>query len=246
MSSACNFGPSGELSRVPQWTGIRCRTPHNTRMRQPIQTSNNTSFHKYWNNYNRLENFIVNKSRAKLSRLSRLWLQVALISVPFMVTNSLILSRLWSQKQCFRVMATDYHTIFPLIEMFHGSESLFLNRFSHDCIWFAGRNYYKHFQNDIWNFDDLLTVHLSLYIPVINQLDAQNFCFTISLFHASTCFEHMCSSSGGKNCIIQPLVSSHLYVAASCTGWESPLSTCNAIFTSWWWAHVLETCIGTK
>jgi len=25
---------------------------------------------------------------------------------------------------------------------------------------------------------------------VINQLDAQNFCFTISLFHASTCFEH--------------------------------------------------------
>ena len=27
-------------------------------------------------------------------------------------------------------------------------------------------------------------------ISVINQLDAQNFCFTISLFHASTCFEH--------------------------------------------------------
>ena len=29
---------------------------------------------------------------------------------------------------------------------------------------------------------------------------------TISLLHASTCFEHMCSSSGGQNCIIQPLV----------------------------------------
>ena len=28
---------------------------------------------------------------------------------------------------------------------------------------------------------------------VVNQLDEQNFCFTISLFHASTCFEHMCS-----------------------------------------------------
>jgi len=26
----------------------------------------------------------------------------------------------------------------------------------------------------------------------MNQLDAQNVCFTISLFHASTCFEHMC------------------------------------------------------
>ena len=26
----------------------------------------------------------------------------------------------------------------------------------------------------------------------------------------ATCFEHMCSSSGGQNCITQPLVSSHL------------------------------------
>ena len=42
-------------------------------------------------------------------------------------------------------------------------------------------------------FDVLLTVHLSIFNSVINQLDAQNVCFTISLFHASTCFEHMCS-----------------------------------------------------
>ena len=34
----------------------------------------------------------------------------------------------------------------------------------------------------------------------INQLDALN--FIMSLFHASTCFEQMCSSSGGQNCII--------------------------------------------
>ena len=40
------------------------------------------------------------------------------------------------------------------------------------------------------NVDVLLTVHLSIFILVINQLDAQNFCITISLFHASTCFEH--------------------------------------------------------
>ena len=40
----------------------------------------------------------------------------------------------------------------------------------------------------------------------INQLDALN--FMMSLFHASICFEHMCSSSGGQNCILQPLVSS--------------------------------------
>jgi len=31
------------------------------------------------------------------------------------------------------------------------------------------------------------------FISVINQLDAQNICFTISLFHASTYFERMCS-----------------------------------------------------
>ena len=42
----------------------------------------------------------------------------------------------------------------------------------------------------VFVFDVLLTVHLSIFILVINQLDAQNFCFTISLFHASTCFEH--------------------------------------------------------
>jgi len=55
-------------------------------------------------------------------------------------------------------------------------------------------------------FDVFLTVHLSIFISVINQLDVQYFCFTISLFHASKCFEHMCSSSGGQNCITQPLV----------------------------------------
>ena len=42
----------------------------------------------------------------------------------------------------------------------------------------------------------------------INQLDALN--FIMSLFHASTCFEHKCSSSGGQNCTIRSLVSSHL------------------------------------
>jgi len=46
------------------------------------------------------------------------------------------------------------------------------------------------------DFDVLLTVHPSIFISVINQLDAQKFCFTISLFHASTCFEHMCSYLG--------------------------------------------------
>ena len=49
--------------------------------------------------------------------------------------------------------------------------------------------------NIIYYFDVLLTVlHLSIFISVINQHVAQNFGFTISLFHASTCLEHICSS----------------------------------------------------
>jgi hypothetical protein len=42
----------------------------------------------------------------------------------------------------------------------------------------------------------------------IHQLDALN--FIITLFQASTCFDHMCSSSGGQKFITQSLVSSHL------------------------------------
>ena len=48
----------------------------------------------------------------------------------------------------------------------------------------------QYWESNQCSFDVLLTVHLSIFISVINQLDAQNFCFTISLFHASTCFEH--------------------------------------------------------
>jgi len=47
-----------------------------------------------------------------------------------------------------------------------------------------------------------------LDVSGINQLDALN--FITSLFQASTCFVHMCLSSGGQNCIIQSLVWSHV------------------------------------
>jgi len=44
-------------------------------------------------------------------------------------------------------------------------------------------------------FDVLLTVHLTTFISVINQIDAQNFCFTISFISclymfSSTCAHH--------------------------------------------------------
>jgi hypothetical protein len=45
---------------------------------------------------------------------------------------------------------------------------------------------------------------------MLTNLMHKIFCFTIRLFHASTCSEYVCSSSGGQNCITQPLVSSQL------------------------------------
>jgi hypothetical protein len=56
----------------------------------------------------------------------------------------------------------------------------------------------------------LLRVRNEILVSVINQIDVQKFCFTLGLFHASTCFEHMCLSSGGQNCITQPLVLTNL------------------------------------
>jgi len=35
-----------------------------------------------------------------------------------------------------------------------------------------------------------VNTRIYIFILVINQLDAQNFSFTVSLFHASTCFKH--------------------------------------------------------
>jgi len=59
----------------------------------------------------------------------------------------------------------------------------------------------------IWYFAD----HASQYIYLnINQLDALN--FLMSSFHACTCFQHIRSSSGGQNCTIQLLVSTHIGV----------------------------------
>ena len=56
-----------------------------------------------------------------------------------------------------------------------------------------------------WYFADRTSQYIYFNI---NQLDALN--FIMSLFHASTCFEHTYASSGGQNCTIQPLVTSHL------------------------------------
>ena len=71
------------------------------------------------------------------------------------------------------------------------------------------------------NFDVLLTMHLSIFISVFNQLDAQNLFhnkfYFMPLHVSSTCVHHQevkitihSSSSGSQNCITQSLVSSQL------------------------------------
>ena len=50
-------------------------------------------------------------------------------------------------------------------------------------------------------FGVLLTVHLSVYISAINELDAQNFRFTISLFLVHETATYMCDDTRG--CITQ-------------------------------------------
>ena len=96
-------------------------------------------------------------------------------------------------------------------------------------------------------FDVLLTVHLSIFISVINQLDAQHFLFYNKFISCLYMFWHMCSSSGGQNCITQPLVSSHcnsylhncilviLDHSLLSVWWYQRL--CNGILTSSWWAQ---------
>ena len=49
--------------------------------------------------------------------------------------------------------------------------------------------------------------NIVITILAINQINAQNLLLSC-LLYAYTCFEHMCSSSGGQNCVIQHLVSS--------------------------------------
>ena len=47
------------------------------------------------------------------------------------------------------------------------------------------------------------------FILVVNQLDAQNLFYSKFYFMPLHVSSTMCSSSGGRNCTIQPLVSSH-------------------------------------
>ena len=78
----------------------------------------------------------------------------------------------------------------------------------------------------IWCICDIFYQSLCVS-SVINNCIPKHGIHTFPVFHTgeegrtncrvSTCFEHMCSSSGGQNCIIQSLVSSHLQVAVPCT-----------------------------
>ena len=96
-------------------------------------------------------------------------------------------------------------------------------------------------ETDFYIFYVLLAVQL-IFILVINQLDIQNFCFTISLFHVSTCFEHhvliirrskLCYAASG---IITPIGGRPVHRTATYRVWWYRMLY-NTILTSWWWTH---------
>jgi len=92
----------------------------------------------------------------------------------------------------------------------------------------------------------LLTVHLSIFMLLINQLDARHFCFTISLFHASTFFDHHVFIIRRSKFHLHLLVSSHIqHGAATCMCDDT--RRCIVQFWSPDDEHmVLETCRGMK
>ena len=97
-----------------------------------------------------------------------------------------------------------------------------------------------------WIFYVLLTVHLCIFISVINQLDAQNFCFTISFISCLYMFRAPCAHHQEVKIALHSLWYHHTYrwPSRAQVWWYQRL--CNAILTSWWWAHVLETWRGMK
>ena len=97
------------------------------------------------------------------------------------------------------------------------------------------RNMYK-------NFDGLLTVHLSIFISVINQLGAHIFFYNkfyfLPLHVSSTCAHHQ-----EVKIALHSLWYHHIYRWPSGAQVERGYHTlCNAILNSWWLAHVLEKC----
>jgi len=109
----------------------------------------------------------------------------------------------------------------------------------------------------------LILSHHLYHVYLTNQLDAQNFCFTISLFHATTCFEHHvliirrselpCTASG----IITPIGGRPVHRVRE----DSPLNLCTGrpptecddtrcCIIQFWPPDdehvVLETCRGMK
>ena len=130
-------------------------------------------------------------------------------TLPSPLTSSLILSssmpmstHLWHSFK-----SSEQHLLLlPLLLLLLLWLVLFINTFL--CMECSSCQYFRLF----WYFADRASQYIYLNIK---QLDALN--FIMSLFHASTCFEHTCSSSGGQNFTIRHPVTLHLYVAVRCT-----------------------------
>ena len=77
-------------------------------------------------------------------------------------------------------------------------------------------------------------------ISVITQLDAHIFCFTISLFHSSTCFEHMCSKHVEA---WNKLIVKQKFCASSWLITEINILRCTVSKTSKIYIFLIESCV---
>ena len=77
------------------------------------------------------------------------------------------------------------------------------------------------------------------FISVINQLDAQSFCFTVSLFHTSTCFEHM--NLMHKVFVLQWVYFIPLHVSSTCAHHQEVKIALHSL-----WYHHTYRCDNTR
>ena len=90
-------------------------------------------------------------------------------------------------------------------------------------------------------------MYLGIFISVINQLDAQNFLFynkfisSLYMFRAHVLIIKTSKLHYTASGVITPVGGRLVHRLR-----KDSLYLCNAILTSSWWEHVLETCRGMK
>jgi len=108
------------------------------------------------------------------------------------VTNRLYITTIsYGKYMCVYYLGVNETTCFGLLEGHHQIYIVGCKR-QIIIIYYYYHYYYLSVRANVVNLMKA-SEWAEIYILIINQVDAQNFCFTITLFHASTCFENLCA-----------------------------------------------------